>query len=446
MSQPRSSRRAFLKKSASLAAAGAGAPYFFSSAQARAQAANDKLTVGAIGCGGRGSGVGHQAGALGNMVACCDVDSQRAAKFANRYENRCRIYGDYRKLLARDDIDVVTIGTPDHWHTKIAIEAMLAGKDVYCEKPLTLTIGESKQICRVTEQTGRVFQVGTQQRSEYKEMFLKAVVLARSGRLGKKLHALSSVGGAQSDGPFPTADPPENLDWDMWLGQAPEVAYCEKRVHYQFRWWFEYSGGQVTDWGVHHTDIAVWALGGEATGPVEIQGKGELPLGAEGVLAMLRGEKPCVEPNSYNVAKGFDCDMTLPNGNTIRLFSGSNELIIEGELGKIRVNRRDLTGKPIEDLSDADKEWLDEEVRKLYRDMPMQGHMANFFHCVKTREKPISDVWTHTKSVNACHMANLAMLLGRKLRWDPEQYQFVDDAEANLLMRRKQREPYGIKA
>ncbi len=441
MTRPNSTRRDFLKRSA--AAAGA-VPYFWSSARAQAEAPSDKLRVGAIGCGGRGSAVGHQAGGRGTMIACCDVDSERAAKFANRYQNRCRIYGDYRKLLERDDIDVVTIGTPDHWHTKIAIEAMRAGKDVYCEKPLTLTIEESRQICQVTEQTGRIFQVGTQQRSEYNRMFLKAAVMARSGRLGKKLHALSSVGKAQSGGPFPTADPPANLNWDMWLGQAPKVPYCEKRMHYQFRWWFEYSGGQVTDWGVHHTDIAIWALGGEETGPVEIEGQGQLPLGSEDVLAMLRGERPSVEPNSYNVAREFDCNMALPNGNMVRLYSGSNELILEGELGKIRVNRRGLTGKPVEELSEADKRWLDEEVQKLYRGMPLEGHMANFFHCVKTRKKPISDVWTHTKSVNACHMANLAMLLGRKLRWDPEKYQFVGDDDANALMSRKQREPYGI--
>jgi len=452
MTQPRSSRRDFLKTSASLAAAAGGAPYFFSAARARAQAANDKLTVGAIGCGGRGSGVGHQAGALGNMVACCDVDSQRAAKFANRYENRCRVYGDYRKLLERDDVDVVTIGTPDHWHTKIAIEAMLSGKDVYCEKPLTLTIGESKQICRVTEETGRVFQVGTQQRSEYKEMFLKAVVLARSGRLGKKLHALSSVGNARSGGPFPTGDPPENLDWDMWLGQAPRVEYCKERVHYEFRWWFEYSGGQVTDWGVHHTDIAVWALGGEETGVVEatpVSDQCNFPLGRELVRDTLLGKKPFQDlPVSYNVANRFRVDMKLPGGNEITLFSGKNELILSGDKGKIRVNRGGLSGKPVEEInaSEQDRQWLDEEVSKLYRGMPMQGHMANFFHCVKTREKPISDVWTHCSSVNACHMANIAMLLDRTVRFDPKKYQFAEDAEANALMTREQRAPYQIKA
>jgi myo-inositol 2-dehydrogenase/D-chiro-inositol 1-dehydrogenase len=446
MSRQKSTRRNFLKTTAGLAAAGATAPYFFSGAQAgEEESANDRLTVAAIGCGGRGSGIGHQAGGLGNMVACCDVDSDRAAKFAKKYEDRCQTYGDYRQVLDRKDVEAVTIGTPDHWHTKIAVEAMQAGKDVYCEKPLTLTIAESKLICDVTKETGRVFQVGTQQRSEYDQVFLKAVAIARSGRLGGKLHALSSVGGAQSGGPFPTAEAPENLNWDLWLGQAPKVDYCEKRVHYQFRWWFEYSGGQVTDWGVHHTDIAVWALGGEKTGAVEIEGKGEFPVGAEGVLEMLAGEKPAVEPNHYNVARQFDCDMKLANGNTIKLLSGPNELIIKGELGKIRVNRRGLTGKPIEEMSDADRQGLDEEVVKLYKGRKPDGHMKNFFNCIKDRSLPISDVHTHTKSVNACHMANNALLLGRKIRWDPAKYDFIDDPQASSLMSRKQREPYTIK-
>ncbi len=445
MSQTKSNRRGFLKKTTGIAAAGAVTPYFWTALKAKAESAGDRLNVAAIGCGGRGSGIGHQAGERGNMLACCDADSERAANFAKRYQGRCKTYADYREVLDRKDIDIVTIGTPDHWHAKICIEAMQAGKDVYCEKPLTLTVEESKLICRAVKETGKVLQVGTQQRTEYERRFLKAVVMARSGRLGKKLHALSSVGGAQSGGPHPTAYPPPNLNWDLWLGQAPWVNYCEKRVHYQFRWWFEYSGGQVTDWGVHHTDIAVWALGGEGTGPVEIEGKGELPLGNEPVLEMLAGKRPSVVPNSYNVARQFDCDMLLPNGNTIKLFSGENELIIEGELGKIRVNRGGLTGKPIEQLSDADKQWLDAEVVKLYKGREPTSHMQNFFDCVKDRSLPISDVFTHCVSVNACHMANIAMLLGRKLRWNPEKYDFIDDAEASALMSRRERELYAIK-
>ena len=456
MSQMRSSRRDFLKRSAGMTTVATLAPYFWTSSHARAEAAGDRLGVASIGLGGRGSGIGNQAAERGTMVACCDVDGQRAEKFASKHGEKCAVYGDYRKVLDRKDVDIVTIGTPDHWHTKIAVEAMQAGKDVYCEKPLTLTIDEGKLISKVVKETGKVFQVGTQQRSEYdhrdketkkilqRHVFLKAVALARSGRLGKKLHAVSSVGGAQSDGPFPTAYPPPDLEWDLWLGQAPWVNYCEKRVHYQFRWWFEYSGGQVTDWGVHHTDIALWALGGEATGLVAVEGKGEFPLGTEGVLEMLTGKRPTVVPNSYNVARQFDCDMWLPNGNTIKLFSGGNELIIEGELGKIRVNRRGLTGKPVEDLTDADQDWLEDEVIRLYRGKQPGSHMGNFFECVKDRSLPVSDVFTHSKSVNACHMANIAMLLGRKVRWDPKTEDFIDDPEASALRGRRQREPYTI--
>ncbi|MHC4406039.1 MAG: Gfo/Idh/MocA family protein, partial [Planctomycetota bacterium] len=171
MSHERSTRRSFLKSAAGVAAAGAAAPYFCTASQAKAQAANDKLNVAAIGCGGRGSGVGHQAGDRGNMVACCDVDSDRAAKFAKKYEGRCETYGDYRQVLDRKDVDLVTVGTPDHWHTKICIEAMQAGKDVYCEKPLTLTIEESKKICQAVRDTSKVFQAGTQQRTEYNRVF-----------------------------------------------------------------------------------------------------------------------------------------------------------------------------------------------------------------------------------------------------------------------------------
>lgn len=440
----KSTRRSFLKRSASLAALGTAAPYLWTSSHATAQSPNDKLNVAAIGVGGRGSGIGQQAGSLGNMVACADVHRGNAEKFAGKFEGKCQVYNDYRKILDRDDVDAITCGTPDHWHVKIALDALSAGKDVYCEKPLTLTIDQGKRICKAVKETARVFQVGTQQRSEFDNRFLKAVVLARSGRLGDKLHALSSVGGATSDGPFATEAPPDHLDWDFWLGQAAKVPYCPNRIGWNFRWWFEYSGGQVTDWGVHHTDIALWALGGEHTGPVEVEGTGEFPLGREKVLDMLTGRTPAVEPNCYNVAHKFDCNLKLPNGNTINLTSGPNELIFSGEKGRIRVNRGGLTGKPIEDLTDADKLWLDEEVVKLYNGKKPGSHMRNFFECIKDRSLPISDVFTHCNSVNSCHMANIAMLLDRKVRWDPEKEDFIDDADATLLCSRPQREPYNF--
>ncbi|MGQ9590173.1 MAG: Gfo/Idh/MocA family protein [Planctomycetota bacterium] len=435
------SRRRFLRTSASALGAALAAPALAARPMLGADAPSEKPVVAAIGVGGRGSGIGREAAHFGTLVACADVHRLNAEHFAKDFGGACRIYRDYRYILDRKDIDALTCGTPDHWHVKISCDAMQAGKDVYCEKPLTLTIAEGRLIAGVVAETKRVFQVGTQQRSE--DSFLRAVAIARSGRLGSKLHAISSVGGATFGGPFPTEDPPEHLDWDFWLGQCPRVPFCPNRIGWNFRWWFEYSGGQVTDWGVHHTDIALWALGGEETGVVEAEGKGSFPLGRETMRDALLGRKPFASlPCSYNVASSFDCTLALANGNTIRLVSGPNDLTIEGEKGKIVVNRGNkLIGEAVKAIqaSDADKAWLEEEVRRLYRGMPRRGHMGNFFHCVKTREKPISDVWTHVSSVNACHIANIAMLLDRTVRFDPAKYEFVGDEEANALLGRKQR-------
>jgi myo-inositol 2-dehydrogenase / D-chiro-inositol 1-dehydrogenase len=451
-------RRDFLKKGMGLAAAGMAAPYVFTGAKARAEESkNDRLTLAAIGVGGRGTHIGRQAAWLGNMVACADVNLSHAENFAARLKRKCQAYQDYRKALERKDVEAVTIGAPDHWHAKIAIDAMKAGKDVYCEKPLTLTIEESKLICRAVKETGRVFQVGTQQRSEYDKCFLEAVAIARSGRLGTKLKARASVGPGETGGPHKLDPPPKELNWDFWLGQAPQVPYCPNRNDFNFRWWFDYAGGQVTDWGVHHTDIALWALGGEETGIAAVEvSQSEFPLGRELTLDYLLGKKTLADlPNSYNVARSFDCIMHLPNGNKINLNSAGNDLYIIGEKGHLAVNRNGIRGKFVENLKkeSAGREWLDKETAKLYRNKPFyidenpkdpKTHMANFFDCVKDRSLPISDVFTHCNSVNACHTANIAMLLNRKVTWDHEKQEFVGDDEANQLTRRRQRKPYEI--
>ena len=434
-------RRGFLKASTNAAVVGAS-PYVW--IRRSHAAANDRLNVAAIGVGGRGSGIGHQAGSIANMVACADVHLGNAERFASKYEGKCDVYQDYRKIIERDDVDAITCGTPDHWHTKIVIDAMEAGKHVYCEKPLTLTIDESRQIMDATERTGKIFQVGTQQRSEYGQMFLKAIAIARQGILGDQLHAVSSIGTANSGGPFPTEQPPQDLNFDFWLGQAPVVEFCPRRIGFDFRWWLEYSGGQVTDWGVHHTDIALWALGGEDRGIVEAEGTGEFPGIPEGtdLASFLDGGVKL--PNAYNVAHSFDCNLKLENGNTINLVSGKNEVILAGEKGRIRVNRGSLTGKPVEALMKDPKqvEWLNEEVHHLYRGMPLEGHMANFLHCIKSGEKPISDVWTHCNAVNACHIANIAMFVKRKVQFNPDQYDFVGDEQASRFIKRKPRETW----
>jgi predicted dehydrogenase len=395
---------------------------------------------------------------LGNKNAAADVDRHRAERFAGG--GSCAAYTDYRKLLDRKDIDVVTIGTPDHWHTRIAIDAMKAGKDVYCEKPLTLTIDEGKKLCQVAKATGRILQVGTQQRSS--AQFLLAVAIARSGRLGRKLKATCGIGGGPSSEPFPTSTPPEHLDWDAWLGQCPVVPYTLQRCHGSFRWWLEYSGGKMTDWGAHHLDIAQWALGYEHSGPVEAEGQGQFPNFPEDVDPVEFFAGRVKLPNGFNTATTFDVTLTFENGSSIVTTPGANGILLEGELGRILVNRGRIAGKPIEELTAADRDHYADEVIRLYQGRRIDPHgittdeantgvdqaspdlMANFFAAVHDRQLPISDVFTHHRTVSSCHLSNIAMLLRRKLRWNPETEDFIDDPQATALLSRPQREPYTI--
>jgi myo-inositol 2-dehydrogenase / D-chiro-inositol 1-dehydrogenase len=446
-------RRRFLKTAAGAFASTVAAPYVLTGVNVRAATANQRLGVAAIGVGPRGAAVSRQAGNLGDMVVVCDVNQTAAARFAQEYDGKPETCGDYRQVLERKDVDVVIVGTPDHWHSKICIDAMKAGKDVYCEKPLTLTIAEGKMIEQVVRETGAVLQVGTQQRTEFNRWFLEAVAIARSGRLGSKLHALVSLDPAPvrgaPQGPFEPQDPPADLDWDFWQGPAPARPFTPNRIGWNFRWWWEYSGGQVTDWGIHHTDIALWALGAEESGPEEIEGQGELPPGVPedlDVNAYLAGQLELA--SMYTVFMRFDCTLRFAGGHTINLVSRGNEIILEGDQGRIRVNRGGLTGRPIEQInaSAADREWLNETVANLYRGMNMTSHMGNFFDCVQDRTLPISDVFTHNRAMEAAHTANIAMLLRRKLRWDPQRRAFKDDAEANAhaIFSRSQREPWTI--
>ncbi|MDY0166000.1 MAG: Gfo/Idh/MocA family oxidoreductase [Thermoguttaceae bacterium] len=448
------SRRLFLR----LAALGIAAPHVVPRLAAGADSPNEKLGVGCIGVGGRGSYVGSIACELGNRVAAADVDRHRAERFAGG--GPCAAYTDYRQLLDRDDVDVVTIGTPDHWHTRICIDAMKAGKDVYCEKPLTLTIDEGKKLCRVVRETGRMLQVGTQQRAS--AQFLLAVAIARSGRLGKQIKATCGIGGGPGSGVFPTADPPEHLNWDVWLGQCPVVPYTPERCHGNFRWWLEYSGGKMTDWGAHHVDIAQWALGFDHFGPVEAEGRGQFPNFPDDVDPVEFFAGRVKLPNGFNAATTFDVTLTFANGSSLVTTPGENGILLEGEEGRILVNRGRITGKPIEELTAADRQRLGEEVVRLYKGRPIDPEaittdatntgrdqatpdlMANFFASVRDRQQPISDAFTHHRGVSSCHLSNIAMLLRRKLRWDPEQEDFIGDAQASALVSRPQREPYAI--
>lgn len=444
------SRRGFLKTAAAGSAAAVAAPAVSKAAQ------SGQLRLASIGVGGsrgrynRGGQIAREASRFAKMVAVCDVDDRHTKEFNEKHFNgELNTYRDYREMLEKEKPQVVTIGTPDHWHVPIAIAALRSGADVYCEKPLTLTIDEGKQIRKVVEETGRVFQVGTQQRSS-KDKFLMAIAIVQSGRLGKNVNAHVAIGGAPADGPFDSVDAPDDLDWNMWVGPAPKAEYSEQRRK-MFRWYFEYSGGKMTDWGAHHIDIAQWALSPGETGPVSVAGEGDFP----GVVpsdfnwnAFLNGEASL--PNSFNTATKFHINLTYANGAKMSVnhhykregdnVDFGNGILFEGELGRIFVNRGKLEGSPVSKLTDDDKAELDEAITKLCKGKRPGSHMGNFFECIEDRAKPISDVWSHHRTMTSCHLCNIALMLGRELKWDPKNERFIDDEAANALLSRKSRE------
>ena len=428
-------RRSFLKYSASGAILSTLSFPYIGKAQ---QSANERLRFGAIGVGGRGAGIANSARRLSDIVAVCDLDTQRIDRVNKSLaQGKAKGYEDYRKILDRKDIDFVTIGTTDHWHSRIAIHAMQAGKDVYCEKPLTLTIEEGKQICKVTKETGRVFQVGTQQRS-MEEKFLTAIGIIREGRIGKIKKVTCNIGGGPKGGPFKKSDPPSNIDWNMWLGQAPLVDYIKERCHYQFRWWYEYSGGKMTDWGAHHVDIAQWAMQQDGVG--------------QGVLSLepIIGEHPIPLKNGmptkddhYNTSHNFHIKCMFPKKMEMNIVSQSKEgngILFEGTKGNLFVSRGKLTGPSVDELKE--KPLSAQTILDVYKGKKTTNHMENFFECMKDRSDPISDVYTHHNAMTTCHLANISIRLGRKLKWNPKKEQIIGDDDANQWQGREQRKGF----
>ena len=465
MSRATPNRRAFLRSTAALAAGGTAVPYWLTGERARAAestAANDRPHIGVIGCGGRGSAIAQDAARFGDIVAVCDVDRRQAERAKARFAGKAEIYDDYRKLLQRKDVEVVTNGTPDHWHTAINVAACKAGKDVYAEKPLTLTIDEGKILREVVRQTGRIVQVGTQQRSE--RQFQTAVELVRNGRVGKlkqvwvALPYYSSKGG-----PFATTPVPEALNWGMYQGQAPVHEHCRQRTHSNFRWWYEYAGGIITDWGNHHMDIAHWGMDCERTGPTSIEARALFPN--------PKGTR------YYNTPDRFFSRMLYPGGVELLYFSSLGErrnygevqkheattpeqvaylfgddvpeeiktfnrngIMFAGEEGRVFVNRGGVYGKPAEQLKE---DPLPADAWRVY---PNTNHMGNFFECVKTRKQPASPVEIQHRTISACHLTNISLRLGRKITWDADMEQIVGDLEANAWQKREQRAPYLVEA
>ena len=429
----------FDRRTALKAAVAAGLPAWFA---AELCAADDpqpkpaeKPKIALVGCGGMGRGDAQNASRFGTVVAVCDVDSSHAAAAAKQFVG-AKQYPDVRKLLdAEKDVSVVLNGTPDHWHTLVNLAALKAGKDVYSEKPLTLTIDEGKRVVAAVKATTRVLQTGSQQRSDAR--FRLACEVVRNGRLGKLQTVTVILPAGLNAGPFKPAPVPGELNWDAWQGQAPAHEYVPQRCHFSFRYWSEYSGGTLTDWGAHHNDIALWALALDRSGPVSVQGKQvskpvsggyTAPAEYEVEFAYANGVVQKVVSTTANQITGAPAPNAKP-GQPVHgvRFEGADGWLFVTR-GKIEASRPDI-------LHDK---FSDKDVR-----LPAStDHMGNFFDSVKTRKPPICDAEIGHRSASVCHLAGIAVKLGRKLAWDPAEEEFAGDPEANAHLARGQRKPW----
>jgi predicted dehydrogenase len=408
----------------------------------RAWLARKPVRLGLVGAGSHGASLASKVafswwygGLHGEIVALCDVDRNHAMAVQAASCPGAEVYEDHRRLLERDDLEGLIIATPDHWHAAVALAAMDAGKAVYCEKPISLTIAEGQALVTTVQQTGSVFLGGTMQRSDRR--FRTACELVRNGRLGR-LHdvtvTLPQRWRGDSPGPFPVSAPPPKLNWDMWLGQAPAVAYCKERCHGSFRRWYEYSGGQLTDWGAHHLDIVQWALDMDASGPLTIAGSGEMPS----------------IPNGYNTPLDFTVELLYPNDVRVHVRTDpadkNNGIRFEGDNGWLFVNRERLEGNAVAEMQrrplPPDAIRLHPSIAATKRTVP--AHLQHFFRCIRYGEPPVSDVVSQHRSASACHLANIAVRLDRKLTWDARHERFVGDAEATAMLSRTQRAPYSF--
>jgi predicted dehydrogenase len=422
----RISRRAFIQSSASLLALPA---VTYRAAVLAEDKPSEMVRVACVGLGGQGRG--NMGAIKKNVVALCDVDKEHLAAAAKSLETgttKVQTAGDYRKLLEAKDIDAVLVSTPDHWHALVTVDACNAGKDVYCEKPLTLVVTEGRAMVEAARKNKRIVQCGSQQRSA--KEFRHACELVRNGALGKLKEVKVGLPGpnweSRAKMPVPDSDPPAALDYNFWLGPAPERKFNTNRVHYLFRFFWDYSGGQQTNFGAHDLDIAQWALGMDDSGPTTIEGTAT--FNKNGWF-----ETPETAKQTFTYANGVPVHCTLGKG-----YPGG--VTFEGEKGTIYVKRGSITvtldGQKVEKPYD-----LPTGSTKLY---VSKGHHADWLDCVKTRKLPICDVEIGHRSATVCHLGNIAIRTGRKITWDPKAETIVGDKEAAAMLAKEYRKPWKL--
>ena len=424
-------RRRFLKNATGITAGAVAFPYIVSSSalgNTGSVAASNRIVMGCIGMGGMGTG--DMRGFLGKkevqVVAVCDVDkSQRDKAKKNvdqRYNNNdCKTYLDFRDVIARNDINALSLAMPDHWHSIPAVMGARAGKDIHAQKPLARTIAEGRAICDAVKRYGIIWQTGSQQRSG--RDFHRACELVRNGRIGKVTRVevgLPTGGGSDNK---PVQPVPEGVDWNFWLGPAPWVPY-RGILHWNWRWMMDYSGGQLTDWAGHHIDIAHWGLDLERTGPVEIEGTGVYPK--DGIYNV---------PMEYKFTCKYSNGVVMTVANNKQIPQGTKWY---GESGKwIYVKRGKLEANPASVL----KEVIGPDEIKLYRS---RDHKQNFLDCVKNRKETIAPAEVAHRSISVGLLGEIAMLTERKLKWDPDKERFLNDEQANRMLWRPMRSPWHL--
>jgi predicted dehydrogenase len=453
-------RRTFVKSTVLGAAGNIAMPTILPATLFGKNRPSNRILIGQIGCGriARDHDLPETMKYAQTLVtACCDVDSKRALQGKERIDElyqhfhdarnpaNVRVHIDYRELLSDPEIDAVIISTPDHWHAQIAMEAALAGKDIYLQKPNSLTIAEGRQLSDVINRTGRILQIGSQQRSINPwPQFKRACELVRNGRIGDITEIKVGLPGDPGGPEEPEMPVPENLDYDMWLGSTPRVYYTEKRVHPQSDFsrpgWLrceQFGAGMITGWGAHHLDTAHWGMGTEYTGPIEVEASAEFP-----------------ESGLWDVHGPFEVKAKYANGVTMKIsgsytngvkFIGSEGWIFVAR-GPYSVTASDPTSADNNNkaLDASDPDILDsvigpEEVH-LYESEEQHG---NWVDCIRTRKQPVATSEIGHRSCSACLVSHIAMKLPRKLYWDPIMERFKNDDEANAMVNRPQRYPYG---
>ena len=390
----------------------------------------NRITMGAIGVGGRGKQVMRSLmGQLGcKMLAVCDVNNDRlneARRIVNeQYANRdCSAYKDYHELLDRTDIDAVLIASPDQWHVLQSVEAARSGKDIYLEKPLGLSIRDNITLRRAIYQYERVFQFGTQQRSD--RNFLFACELVRNGRIGKLHSIIAATPSSRAVGNYSPIPIPSALNYDMWVGPARWMPYTHGIIDNCGQWGHisNFSLGWVTTWGIHHVDIAQWGNDADTTGPLEIEGSGVFP-----------------KDGLYDCATAWDMKLVYTNGVTLNFVDNKKQrqgVLFKGSEGWVFVKRGSIDAHP--------KSLLNEKIGPDEIHLPISNdHSENFIDCIRTRQTPVSSIESAVRTDTVCHLSDIAMRLGRKLRWDPEKEDFANDSEASRMLTRAMRSPWHL--